>query len=209
MTQTPIKIAIVAAEHSGDLLGAGLIRELRQLIPHLEVVGVAGPEMLKAGCNALASIEELSVMGFIEPLKQLPRILKLRKKLLHQFSENPPAVFIGIDAPDFNLSLEKQLKQHGIPTVHYVSPSVWAWRQGRIHKIKKAVDLLLTLFPFETNFYKEHNVLVKYVGHPLADRIPFEVDRNKARTALHLSPDARIIALMPGSRAMELRYLGE
>jgi lipid-A-disaccharide synthase len=165
--------------------------------------------MIAAGCNSLFDIERLSVMGLIEPLKRLPDLFKLRRDLYRHFITHRPDIFIGIDAPDFNLGLEMKLRQTGIPVVHYVSPSVWAWRQKRIHKISKAVDLMLTLLPFEAEFYERHHVPVRYVGHPLADQIPLEIDVIAARRALRIDEDTRYIALLPGSRSQEIRYMAE
>lgn len=183
------------------------MRALRIHFPNAQFIGIPGPKMLQEGCQALASIDELSVMGFIEILKHLPQILLLRRRLVHYFLAHPPDIFIGIDSPEFNLDLELKLKQHGIRTVHYVSPSVWAWRQGRVKKIKRAVDLLLTLFPFENKFYEQHQVPVKFVGHPLADQIPYTTSQREARAHLHLAVDGTYVALLPGSRAQEIALL--
>lgn len=200
---------MVAGEASGDLLGAKLIQGLQARIPNLIVEGVGGPAMIAAGCKSLYDIERLSVMGFIEPLLRLPDLLKLRRDLLKDFLRFKPDVFIGIDAPDFNLGLEAKLKTRGIPTVHYVSPSVWAWRQNRIHKIAKAVNLMLTLFPFEAAFYEKHQVPVHYVGHPLAEMIPLHPDKMAARRRLGIPENACYVALLPGSRKQELHHLGK
>lgn len=202
-------IGIVAGEPSGDILGAGLITQLRQACPELSITGVGGPQMIEAGCRSLYNMESLSVMGLVEPLLHLPELMKIRRGLTQHFLNNRPDVFIGIDSPDFNLGLEHKLKQAGIPVVHYVSPSVWAWRKKRIFKIAKAVDLMLTLFPFEANFYEQHHVPVKFVGHPLADAIPLQSDKKAARQRLNLDPDKKYIAILPGSRRNEIRYLGE
>ena len=204
-----MRIAIVAGEASGDILGAGLIEALREKLPDAQFEGVAGVRMTAAGCHALYPVEELSVMGLVEVLRHLPRLLRLRADLARHFSATRPDVFIGIDAPDFNLGLERRLKQAGIPTVHYVSPSVWAWRRGRLRGIARAVDLMLTLFPFESAFYREHGLREHYVGHPMADSIPEHSDRSAARAALDLSMDGELVALLPGSRRSELRYLAE
>lgn len=203
----PLTIGIVVGEASGDTLGAGLIRSLRQYFPDATFIGIAGPQMIAEGCQTLAVMEELSVMGVSEILHQLPRLLRLRRRITRYFLENPPDIFIGIDAPEFNLTLEVRLKKAGIKTVHYVSPSVWAWRKGRVKKIKKAVDLLLTLFPFENQFYEEHGVPVKSVGHPLADKISFEHSKQEARKALGLADAGQYIALLPGSRGQEIKLL--
>ena len=204
-----MKIGIVAGEASGDLLGAKLIQVLREHCPHLEVYGMGGPAMMAAGCNSLFDIERLAVMGIVEPLLHLPDLFKLRRDLYHHFITNRPDVFIGIDAPDFNLGLELKLRRAGIPVVHYVSPSVWAWRQNRIHKIAKAVDLMLTLLPFEAKFYEAHQVPVHYAGHPLAEQIPLQPDKIAARRALCIDENATYIALLPGSRRQEIRKLAE
>lgn len=204
-----MKIGILAGEASGDLLGANVINALRQLDPALEVEGIGGQAMISAGCKSLFDIERLSVMGFVEPLMRLPDLLKLRRSVYHHFTQHRPDIFIGIDAPEFNLGLEVKLRAAGIPIVHYVSPSVWAWRQNRIHKIGKAVDKMLTLLPFEANFYQQHNIPVSYVGHPLADQIPLEVDVIAARRALHIDEDARYITLLPGSRRQEIKHMAE
>lgn len=205
----PIRIGILAGEASGDMLGASLIAALREQHPHIQVEGIGGPAMQAAGCHSLFDIERLSVMGIVEPLKRLPDLLRLRRDVCAHFLKNRPDIFIGIDAPDFNLGIERKLHDAGIKTVHYVSPSVWAWRQYRIRKIAKAVDLMLTLLPFEAQFYQDHQVAVKYVGHPLADKIPLEIDKAAARRALGLDESAYYVALMPGSRKQELAYMAE
>ena len=204
-----MKIGIVAGEASGDLLGAKLIHALRERCPDIQIEGLGGPAMMAAGCRSLFDIERLAVMGFIEPLLRLPDLIKLRRDLYQHFVQHRPDVFIGIDAPDFNLGLELKLRQQGIPIVHYVSPSVWAWRQGRIKKIAKAVDLMLTLLPFEAKFYEAHQVPVRYVGHPLADLIPLQPDKAAARRALHIDEKVTYVALLPGSRRQEIRYMAK
>lgn len=204
-----MKIGIVAGEASGDLLGAKLIHALRKQYPHVEIEGIGGPAMIGAGCNSLFDIERLAVMGFFEPLRRLPDLIKLRSDLQQHFTHNKPDIFIGIDAPDFNLGLELKLKKAGIKVVHYVSPSVWAWRQYRVKKIRRAVDLMLTLLPFENDFYKRHNVPVKYVGHPLAEQIPLQPDKVAARRALCIDEQATYVALLPGSRRQEICYMAE
>jgi lipid-A-disaccharide synthase len=203
-----LSVGIVAGESSGDTLGAALIQALRAKIPDLKCFGVAGPKMIAAGCEAWASSEELAMMGFTEPLRHLPRLLKLRAMLTSRFSTLRPDVFVGIDAPAFNLGLEKRLKQRGLKTVQYVSPQVWAWRQGRVRTIGKACDLVLCLFPFETDFYARYGVRAVFVGHPLADHIPLEVDRAVARRELGIDSDATVVALLPGSRMGEVERLG-
>jgi lipid-A-disaccharide synthase len=204
----PLNVGIVAGESSGDTLGAALIAALQARIPGTRCFGVAGPKMIAAGCEAWASSEELAVMGFTEPLLRLPRLLKLRSMLTSRFSAVRPDVFVGIDAPAFNLGLEQRLKSQGLKTVQYVSPQVWAWRQGRVRTIGKACDLVLCLLPFETDFYSQHGVKAVFVGHPLADQIPLEVDRAAARQALGIEPDATVVALLPGSRMGEVERLG-
>lgn len=203
-----LRFGIVAGESSGDRLGAGLIRALRQHSPDAEFVGIAGPEMLKLGCRTLAPMDRLSVMGFVEPLARLPELFKIKRQLHAEFVANPPAAFIGIDAPAFNLRLEEPLRQHAIKTVQYVSPSVWAHGKNRIHRIKRAVDLMLTLFPFETAIYDEYEIAVECVGHPLADSIGFEDQKAQSRAQLNLAPDAEVVTLMPGSRGGEIKRLG-
>ncbi len=204
-----IRIGIVAGEASGDLLGAGLIAALKQRYPAAVFTGIAGPRMIAAGCEALFPSEKLAVMGLTEVLGHLRELFAIRKAVVRHFLAEPPDVFIGIDAPDFNLGLERQLKMAGIPTVHYVSPSVWAWRQYRLPKIARSVDLMLTLFPFEAVFYETHHIPVCYVGHPLADTLPLIPDRHAARAELHLPQDGEVVAIMPGSRMSEVRALGE
>jgi lipid-A-disaccharide synthase len=203
-----INIGIIAGEPSGDLLGAGLIQALKQYFPHLNVTGIGGSAMIEAGCHSLFDMEELSVMGIIEPLKRLPRLLHIRRELFRYFNKMKPDVFIGIDSPDFNLDLELKLREQGITTAHYVSPSVWAWRQNRIYKIARAVDLMITLFPFEAQFYEKHHVPVQFVGHPLANKIGMSVSKEEARAALKVKAK-RLVALLPGSRSQELKYLGK
>ena len=204
-------IAIVAGELSGDLLGAGLMTALRTRYPQLHFTGIGGPMMLARGFQTVAPMERLAVMGLVEVLRHLPGLLTLRRQLYRQLTADPPLAFIGIDAPDFNLGLERRLHARGIPTVHYVSPSVWAWRSWRVRKIARAVDLMLTLFPFEAAFYQDHGVPVRVVGHPLADAIPLRSDPGVARRALGLpalTDDAPVVALLPGSRLGEIGRLG-
>jgi lipid-A-disaccharide synthase len=207
------KVGIVAGEASGDILGAGLIRALREHYPDLQVEGIGGALMEAEGCRSFFAQDRLAVMGLIEPLKRLPELLRIRRYLREYFLANPPDVFVGIDSPDFNLSLEESLRKAGIKTVHYVSPSVWAWRQGRIKKIAHAVDLVLTLFPFEEKFYQDHassypNLRAVCVGHPLADSIPMQSDSAAARTALAIPLTSPVVALLPGSRAGEVERMG-
>lgn len=203
----PLVFGIVAGEKSGDILGASLILELRKRHPDAQFVGIGGEAMIAAGCRSLFDMERLAVMGFVEPLGRLPELFAIKRKLVKLFTANPPCVFIGIDAPDFNLRLEAQLHKAGLKTVHYVSPSVWAYREKRIVAIKKAVDLMLTLFPFETSIYKQHQIPVTCVGHPLADQIGFDDEREQSRSALGIASDTKVIALMPGSRSGEINRL--
>lgn len=206
----PLHIALLAGEESGDILGAGLIRALKNLYPQAQFSGIGGQRMLAEGFHSYFPQDRLAVMGFIEPLKRLPELLRMRAFIKRHYSEHKPDVFIGIDSPDFNLSIERHLRAQGIKTAHYVSPSVWAWRQGRIHGIKKAVDLMLALFPFELPIYQRHQIPAEWVGHPLADSFPLETDAQQAfnRLALPLNPQQPIVALLPGSRQAEVARLG-
>ena len=201
-----MNIGVVAGEASGDLLGAALLKELAVQDTWLQASGVAGQHMRAAGCRELFDSQCLSMMGWV-PVRHLLRLYKLHHQLYRHFCQYPPDVFIGIDAPDFNLALESKLRRRGIRTVHYVSPSVWAWRQYRLRKIKHSVDLMLTLFPFETDFYQQYDIPVCYVGHPLADIIPLESDTQAARQRLGLDNQAWYVAVLPGSRQQELDYL--
>jgi lipid-A-disaccharide synthase len=203
-----LRVGILAGESSGDILGAGLMQALSLLRPGSTFQGIGGPLMEAQGLVSQVPMERLSVMGLVEPLKRLPELLRIRRILVDGFLAEPPDVFIGIDSPDFNLGVEKRLRKHGIPTVHYVSPSVWAWRQSRITTITKSVDLMLTLFPFEADFYKRHSVPVRFVGHPLADIIPLEPSRTEARRQLGLPDTGKVLAMLPGSRQGELARLG-
>lgn len=207
--RNPLRIGIVVGEASGDILGAGLMRSLRQRYPDAVFEGIGGERMLALGFTSFFAQERLAVMGLVEPLKRLPELLRIRRSLIQHFLQTPPDVFIGIDSPDFTLTIEERLKAAGIKTVHYVSPSVWAWRQKRIIKIARAVDLMLTLLPFEAEFYRQHQVPVEFVGHPLADEIDLLTDQQAAREALCLAPStAPLVALMPGSRGGEVGLLG-
>ncbi|MGB6449393.1 MAG: lipid-A-disaccharide synthase, partial [Steroidobacteraceae bacterium] len=202
------ELALVAGEASGDLLGAALIRALHARVPELRCFGVAGPLMSACGCEMWASAHELAVMGLFEPLKHLPRLIGLRARLRKRLTAARPDVFVGIDAPSFNLGLARQLKRAGLTTVQYVSPQVWAWRQGRVRRIAGAYDLVLCLLPFEVDFYARHGVRALFVGHPLADQIALDVDRPRARRELGIDPAATVIALLPGSRLGEVERLG-
>ncbi len=209
MNQTVKTIAIVAGEASGDLLGSHLIEAIKQVLPETKFIGIGGPKMQAAGMDIMFPMEKLSVFGYIDALRHLREILGIRNKLRESLLANPPSLFIGIDAPDFNLGLETALKQRGIPTVHYVSPSIWAWRGERINKIKNAVSHILTLFPFEAPIYERAGVPVTYVGHPLADMLPEQPKRDLMREQMRIQKQAKVFALLPGSRQSEVRYLAE
>jgi lipid-A-disaccharide synthase len=204
-----MRIGIIAGEASGDLLAADLMQAIRARVPDVQFEGIAGPLMQAAGCQVLFPAEKLSVMGLVEVLGHLPELLRIRRSLRRHFLGHPPDLFIGVDAPDFNLALERRLKAAGIPTVHYVSPSVWAWRQHRLAGIARSVDLMLTLFPFEADLYRARQIPVRFVGHPLADRIPEQCQRRAVRLALKLPERGRILALLPGSRRGEVSRLAE
>jgi lipid-A-disaccharide synthase len=205
-SSTPL-IAMVAGETSGDQLGSALMKALRLRYPAARFVGIGGPGMKDQGLEAWWDSDELAVMGLAEVVSHLPRLLRLRKALKDRLLQAGPDMLIGIDAPDFNLGLETQLRKKGITTVHYVSPTVWAWRQGRVRKIARAADLVMCLFPFEPDFYDSHGVSAKYTGHPMADEIPDQHDRREARIQLGLDPDAPCIAILPGSRRGEVERL--
>ncbi len=204
-----MKIGIVAGETSGDLLGGMLIDALKEEWPQLQFAGIAGPKMQSAGAVSWHPMEKLAVRGYFEVLKSFREILSIRRNVRERMLKERPALFIGIDAPDFNLGLERALKQQGIPTVHYVSPSIWAWRYERIHKIKGAVDRMLTVFPFEPAIYAKEGIAASYVGHPTADAIPQKPQRESARVQLRVKPEAMVIAMLPGSRQSELDYHAE
>jgi len=203
----PLRIGIVAGEASGDSIAAGLIAAIREQVPDAVFEGVAGPRMQDAGCRSLYPMERLSVMGLTEVLAHLPGLLSMRRALRRHFLAAPPDLFIGVDAPDFNLALERSLKHAGIRTLHYVSPSVWAWRRYRVRKIAASVDCMLTLFPFEARFYHEQQVPARFVGHPLADLIADDIDRETARGQLGIAPGGPLVALLPGSRVSEIKRL--
>lgn len=208
MTQAPV-FAIVAGETSGDLLGADLIQGLKKQYPNAIFEGIGGPKMQAQGFNSLFDMERLSVMGLWEPLKRLPELLSIRRSIIKRYSTRKPIVFIGIDSPDFNAKVEQKLHAVGVKTVHYVSPSVWAWRQGRIKNIKRSVDLMLTLLPFEAKFYHQHQVPVCYVGHPLAKQFPQQPNTSKARQVLGLELNQPTLCIMSGSRSAEVELMAE
>ncbi len=201
------RIAIVAGEPSGDLLGAALIKALRARFPDAHFAGIAGPRMQAAGATTIDRMETLSVGGFVEVIRHLPEILRLRRGLINACLEDKPDIYIGIDAPDFNLGVEKRLKRAGISTVHYVSPSIWAWRPERINKIRAAVNHMLLILPFEEAIYREAGVPASYVGHPLADQFPLEIKQETVRDALDVPRSLRVVAMLPGSRQREVETL--
>jgi lipid-A-disaccharide synthase len=199
---------LVAGEASGDNLGGPLVEALASRAPGSRFYGIAGPRMSAAGCEAWHASDELAVMGLAEIVRHLPRLLRLRRELLSRLVSSTPDAYIGIDSPEFNLRVAAALKSRGVPTVQYVSPQVWAWRQGRVRTIGEAVDLVLCLLPFEADFYRAHGVRAEFVGHPLADRIPLESDRGAARAALGLKEQGPVLAILPGSRRAEVGRLG-
>lgn len=201
-----VRIGIVAGEFSGDTLGAGLIRAVHSRRPDVRFEGVAGPKMVAAGCDALYQAEELAVMGIVEVVRHLPRLLRIRRNLIRHWRLKPPDLLIGIDAPDFNIGLESRLRGQGIATIHYVCPSIWAWRQNRVRKLRRAADRVLCLLPFEKQFLDAHAVPSDFVGHPLANTIPVYVDVGKAKSELGVD-DRPLLALLPGSRVGELERL--
>ncbi|MDB5986852.1 MAG: lipid-A-disaccharide synthase [Nevskia sp.] len=206
-----MRIAVLAGETSGDLLGAAIIRALRQRFPAASFYGVTGPRMREAGCESVANIDALSVMGLAEVLPKLPSILQLRAALRRRFLADRPDCVIGVDAPDFNLPLERRLREAGLKTAHVVSPTVWAWRAGRVNAIARSVDLLLCLFPFEPKFYAQQGATLKtvFIGHPLAEELAEPIAQSAARERLGLPAAARVVAILPGSRGGELKYLAE
>jgi lipid-A-disaccharide synthase len=205
----PLRVGLVAGEASGDTLGADLINALRRLAPETEFFGIAGPKMQAAGCEVWEPSESLAVMGLFEIVRHLPRLLRLRARIRALFLAAKPDVFVGIDAPEFNLRLARDLRCAGITTVQYVSPQVWAWRQSRARSIHESVDLVLCVLPFEKRFYDEHGMRAEFVGHPLADAIPMTVDRSGARRVLNIDANAQVVALLPGSRRGEVARLAE
>lgn len=209
MSKAPLTIGVVAGEASGDLLGAHLIRALRERLPLARFTGIGGPRMQSAGLDALYPMEKLAVRGYVEVLRHYLEIAGIRRNLAKHFLAEPPALFVGVDAPDFNLGLERKLRSAGIPTAHFVSPSIWAWRGGRMRKIKHAVSRMLTVFPFEQALYEQAGIPVTYVGHPLAEMLSQVPDRAAAREQLRLPAGGKVIALLPGSRVSELEQMAD
>jgi lipid-A-disaccharide synthase len=208
MTQkAPLRIGMIAGEASGDILGSGLIRSLKARYPDAVFEGIGGPLMIEEGFKSYFPMERLSVMGLVEVLGRLRELFRIHRQMERYFKKNPPDVFIGIDAPDFTLRMEHKLKKVGIPTVHYVSPSVWAWRSKRIFKIKESTDLMLTLLPFESKFYQRHDMKECFIGHPLAGEVAMEPDKTEARAKLGLDIERPVAAILPGSRGGEIKYI--
>jgi lipid-A-disaccharide synthase len=209
MTKAQLRVAMVAGEASGDLLGSLLLQGLQQQWPQVQAFGIGGPQLARIGFTPWWPSDKLAVRGYVEVLRHYREIVGIRKQLLARLLADPPDVFIGIDAPDFNLELETQLKARGVKTVHFVSPSIWAWRPERIEKIRQAVDHVLCIFPFEKPLYDQAGIPATYVGHPLAHIIPMQPDRQAARRTLGLADSDRVVAVLPGSRASEVQYLAE
>ncbi len=209
MPQAPVTVGVVAGEASGDLLGAHLIQALRSRLPQARFTGIGGPRMQSAGLDALYPMEKLAVRGYVEVVRHYPEIFGIRRNLAKHYLADPPALFVGVDAPDFNLGLEMKLRSAGIPTAHFVSPSIWAWRGGRIRKIGRAVSRMLTIFPFEQALYENAGIPVTYVGHPSAELLAKVPDRDTAREQLRLPAAGKIIALLPGSRVSELEQMAD
>ena len=207
----PLRIGLIVGETSGAILALGMLKQILAIHPDCVIEGIGNKALNDLGMRSLFDMEALSVMGLVEVIKHLPRLLHIRKTIVNHFLDNPPDVFIGVDAPDFNLRVETTLKAAGIPTVHYVSPTVWAWRENRIHKIAKATNLVLGIFPFEQKIYDNYNIPYTFVGHTMADSVPLEVDQLSARKLLSLgediNPNTPIIALLPGSRQREIKSL--
>ncbi|NEN75159.1 lipid-A-disaccharide synthase [Pelistega sp. NLN82] len=203
------QIAIVAGEPSGDLLASRIIEGIQKQAPTAHFMGIGGPNMQSAGLDTWYPMDTLTVFGYADALKSLPRLIMTYKGIEKRLLKQKPSVFVGVDAPDFNLRLEHRLHQQGVPTVHFVSPSIWAWRYERIHKIREAVSHMLVLFPFETAIYEKEGIPVTFVGHPLASQIPLIPDSKRSRHLLDLPPDAPIMAILPGSRASEIKLLAE